>query len=40
MLPNTNWVYVNFSPTGNVMKELKAEINHSLLLLWHFTFLK
>ena len=30
MLPNTNWVYVNFWPTGNVMKELKAEINNSL----------
>ena len=30
MLPNTNWVYVNFWPTGNVMKEIKAEINHSL----------
>ena len=29
-LPNTNWVYVNFWPTGNVMKEIKAEINHSL----------
>ena len=24
MLPNTNWVYVNFWPTGNVMKERKA----------------
>ena len=30
MLPNTNWVYVNFWPTGNVMKEIKAEINDSL----------
>ena len=30
MLPNTNRVYVNFWPTGNVMKEIKAEINHSL----------
>ena len=30
MLPNTNWVYVNFWPTGNVMKEIKAEINNSL----------
>ena len=30
MLPNTNWVYVNFWPTGNVMKEIKAEINHFL----------
>ena len=40
MLPNTNWVYVNFWPTGNVMKEIKAEINHSLLLFWHFTLLK
>ena len=30
MLPNTNWVYVNFWPTGNVMKEIKAEINYSL----------
>ena len=30
MLPNTNWVYVNFWPTGNVMTEIKAEINHSL----------
>ena len=30
MLPNTNWVYVNFWPTGNVMREIKAEINHSL----------
>ena len=26
----THWVYVNFWPTGNVMKEMKAEINHSL----------
>ena len=24
MLPKTNWVYVNFWPTGNVMKEIKA----------------
>jgi transposase len=23
-------VYVNFWPTGNVMEEIKAEINHSL----------
>jgi hypothetical protein len=30
MLPNTNWVYINFWPTGNVMKEVKAELNHSL----------
>ena len=30
MLPNTNWVYVNFWPTGNVMKEIKAEINNYL----------
>jgi transposase len=30
LLPNTNWVYVKFWPTGNVMKEMKAEINHSL----------
>ena len=30
MLPNTNWEYVNFWPTGNVMKEIKAVINHSL----------
>ena len=30
MLLNTNWVHVNFWPTGNVMKEIKAEINHSL----------
>ena len=30
MLPNIAWVYVNFWPTGNVMKEIKAEINHSL----------
>jgi hypothetical protein len=30
MLPNTNWVYANFWPTGNVMKEIKAELNHSL----------
>ena len=30
MLPNTNWVYVNLWPTGNVMKEIKAEINQSL----------
>ena len=30
MLSNTNWVYVNLWPTGNVMKEIKAEINHSL----------
>ena len=30
MLPNTNWVYVNFWPAGNVMKDIKAEINHSL----------
>jgi hypothetical protein len=29
MLPNTNWVYVNFWPTGNVMKEITSEINHS-----------
>ena len=29
MLPNTNWVYVNPWPTGNVMKEFKPEINHS-----------
>ena len=41
MLPKTNWVYVIFWPTGNVMKEIKAEINHSLYLLFcHFTFLK
>ena len=40
MLPNTNWVYVNFWPIRNVMKEIKAEINHSLLLSWHSTFLK
>ena len=30
ILPNTNWVYVNFWPTGNLMKEIKAEISHSL----------
>ena len=30
MLPNTNRVYVNFWPTGNVMKEIKPEINHYL----------
>ena len=30
MLPNTNWVYVNFWHTGNVMEEIKAEINNSL----------
>ena len=30
MLPNTIWVYVNFWPTGNVMKEIKAEITNSL----------
>ena len=30
MLPNTNWVNVNFWPTGNVMKEIKAEMNQSL----------
>ena len=30
MLPNTNWVYINFWPTGNVMKEIKVEVNHSL----------
>jgi hypothetical protein len=30
MLPNTNWVYVNFWPTGNVMEKIKAEITHSL----------
>ena len=30
MLPNTNWVHVNFWPTGNVMKEIKAEMNISL----------
>ena len=30
MLPNTNWMYVNFWPTGNVMKEIKAVINHYL----------
>ena len=29
-VPNTNWVYVNLWPTGNVMKDNKAEINHSL----------
>ena len=29
-LPNTYWVYVNFWPTGNVMKEIQAEINNSL----------
>ena len=41
MLPNTNWVYVNFWPTGNVKKKLKAEINLSLYYsIWHFTFLK
>ena len=28
MLPNT--VYVNFGPTGNVMKVIKAEINNAL----------
>jgi hypothetical protein len=26
MLPNTNWVHVNFWPTENVMKDKKAEI--------------
>jgi hypothetical protein len=30
MQSNTNWVYVNFWPTGNVKKEIKAEINYSL----------
>ena len=30
MLPNTNWVYVYFWPSANVMKEIKAEINNSL----------
>ena len=30
MLPNTNWVYVNFWPTGNAMTEIKAEINNYL----------
>ena len=30
MLPSTNWVYVNFWPTGNVMKKIQAEINHYL----------
>ena len=30
MLPNANWVYGNFWPTGNVMTEIKAEINPSL----------
>ena len=40
MPSNNNWVYVNFWPTGNVMKEIKAEINHSLLLFWHLTVLK
>jgi hypothetical protein len=30
MLTNINWVHVNFWPTGNVMKEIKAEINNSL----------
>jgi hypothetical protein len=30
MLLNINWVYVNFWPTGNGMKEIKAEMNHSL----------
>ena len=30
MLRHTNWVYVNFWPTGNVMKEIKAEIKNSL----------
>ena len=35
MPPNTNWVYVNFWPTGNVMKEIKASIKNSLLLFWH-----
>ena len=29
-LPNFNWVYVNFWPTGNVKKNIKAEINNSL----------
>ena len=33
MLPNTNWVYVKFWPTGNVMKEIKAEINYSTIIL-------
>ena len=28
MLPKTNWVNVNFWPTRNVMKEIKAEILH------------
>jgi hypothetical protein len=32
MLLNTNWVCVNLWPTGNVMKEIKSEINHSLYL--------
>ena len=30
MLPNTNLVYVIFWPTGNVMKEINAEINNYL----------
>jgi transposase len=38
MLPNNNWMYVNFWSTGNVMKEIKAEI--TLCYYWHFTFLK
>jgi hypothetical protein len=34
MLPNTNWVHVNFWPTRSVMKEIKAlsyysDISHS-----------
>jgi hypothetical protein len=38
MLPNTNWVYVNCWPTGDVMKN--KSWNKSLLLFWHLTFLK
>jgi hypothetical protein len=40
MLPYTNWVFVSHWPSGNVIKEIKAEINDSLLLFWHFIFLK
>ena len=38
MLPNTNWVYVNFWPTGNVMKEIKREINHFERILFQGTW--
>jgi hypothetical protein len=31
-------VYVNFWPTGNVMKEIKAEMNHSTIILTFHIF--